>query len=1007
MKNSVEFELKNSKMLKGNRIFPVKMLKKSPLLAMLFLSFSLVAFADYTVPVGSSIDASTLTTKSGVLTINGTLILSSNVTLSNFTAVIINAPSGQIYWTNNSDLAFKAGTTFFIDANAAGLQPTGGNGNSSQRLIIGSAIIAVSSDKSSVSTFSFEQFNLQGGIPEYTVTSNSPVCISSPLSVSISPKKTISGVVYSYKWSISPVSGSFTNGDKASATISPAVAGNYTITCIATANTFATTNTVQITVKAANTWLGINNNWADPVNWCPGVPTAASDVTIPYSDDYPLISSSTTATVRNLTISSNATLRVNGTLKVSGIITNNGNLITTDGTLEMNGSTAQTIAGSMFYNKTIANLNVSNTSSSGLSVSNTLNDTLKISGALTFGTPSSKLNTGDNINLLSTSSGTARVGILTTGNSITGKVIVDRYINTGTLSGQHAASWQFLATPTNGQTVKQSWMEDQRTAPGYGIYLTGPAGTAGGFDAYSPGASIKYYDEASNNWVPVSSSNQSIYNSKGYMVFVRGDRTVNGTTVKNATPTILRSKGNLITGTQSAITVTPGNYQAIGNPYASPVDFSLLIKNGSVDNQFYVWDPFLYGVYGYGGYQTISGTNNWKPVPGGTKNYPSGVANKTIQSGQAVFVHSTSTHSLIQQTGTISFNENSKVTGSGSSNFARIATTESGREFFRASLVTGTGPGAAIADGNAVAFDSAFSNNIDGDDALKLSNSGENFSIKSHGKLLAVEAKAAVSSEDSIVYNMTKLRKQDYQFQFAPENMKSSGLQAFLLDRYLNTSTPISLNDTSFVNISITSAAGSAANDRFKVVFKQMATLPVTFISIKAIAKDKTIGVIWTVGNESDLKKYNVERSTDGSNFSSIGEVDAQNKGFEQYQWADNNPSAENNYYRIASISKDGLTSYSEIVRVKTGKVTAGISVFPNPVKKGVFHLQFNNQRPGKYSIRLINSLGEIIFSKDVNCTSASNNETIHCEQLSTGIYQLQIKKPDGTNEDATPVLVN
>jgi hypothetical protein len=121
-------------------------------------------------PAGSTVDASTLTGQSGVLIINGKLIVSSDVTLSGFTSVIVNAPNGQIYWTNNSDLSFKAGTSIDIDSSSPGLQPTSGSGNASQRLIIGSAIIAVSNDKSSVSTFTFEQFNLQGGLPEYALT---------------------------------------------------------------------------------------------------------------------------------------------------------------------------------------------------------------------------------------------------------------------------------------------------------------------------------------------------------------------------------------------------------------------------------------------------------------------------------------------------------------------------------------------------------------------------------------------------------------------------------------------------------------------------------------------------------------------------------------------------------------------------------------------------------------------------------------------------------------------
>ncbi len=51
--------------------------------------------------------------------------------------------------------------------------------------------------------------------------------------------------------------------------------------------------------------------------------------------------------------------------------------------------------------------------------------------------------------------------------------------------------------------------------------------------------------------------------------------------------------------------------------------------------------------------------------------------------------------------------------------------------------------GAPIADGNAVAFDKAFSNKIDGDDALKLFNNAENFAIKSRWEIFIGGGKSA------------------------------------------------------------------------------------------------------------------------------------------------------------------------------------------------------------------------------------------------------------------------
>jgi len=93
--------------------------------------------------------------------------------------------------------------------------------------------------------------------------------------------------------------------------------------------------------------------------------------------------------------------------------------------------------------------------------------------------------------LKSSDTATANVDILTTGNII-GNITVERFINTGTNTGQHAKSWQFLATPTTGQSYFQSWQEWGLTPTGYGTWLTG---TGSGFDVTTALPSIKFYDQ--------------------------------------------------------------------------------------------------------------------------------------------------------------------------------------------------------------------------------------------------------------------------------------------------------------------------------------------------------------------------------------------------------------------------------------------------------------------------------------------------------------------------------
>ena len=819
--------------------------------------------------------------------------------------------------------------------------------------------------------------NAQPSTPATPVASNNgPVCAGSTLTLSAS---TISGVTYSW----AGPNGFTSSVQNPTLVYSPLYAGTYTVTATTTSGGCVSGpgSTTVSSTGIPGQWTGnISADWNNAHNWCNGVlPTSSTNVTIPASFNNPIVSSAT-AMAQNITIASGAILTITGqALQISGNFSSTGIINASSGSVEFNGASAQSVSGSLFSNKIINNLIVSNTGT-GLSVSSTTNDTLKIAGTLSFGNKTSKINTGDNITLLSSDTATAAVGVVGPGNAILGKVVVERYVNTGSGPGQHPKSWQFLSTPTNNQTIKESWMEGNSPSgnitPGYGTQITGPGGTAAGFDMSSPAPSLKYYNNTTDTWIGVSSANNPVYNYHGYMMFVRGDRSVNGTTIKNPVPTILRTKGSLFTGTLPPITVAKDKYESIGNPYASPIDFTRITKDAGIDNKFYAWDPYLYGSYGVGGYQTLSSVNNWEPVPGGTKAYKMGVPKKTIQSGQAFLVHATAAP---EQNYSLTFSENCKAIGASTSSIARpfgeAPLVKS--QFFSASLFTGAGDEALIADGNTVAFDENYSNDVDGNDALKLINSGENFGLKRSAKLLAIEAKKPVEITDTIFYSMSNLRQQTYQLRFAPKNMESTGLQAFLIDKFLNNITPVSLADSSFVTITINANAASSAADRFSVIFRPMAVLPVTFVSVNAYEKSSDIEVAWKVDNESDMQQYNVEKSTDGNRFINVGKVAANNTGAAGYTWLDKNASPGYNYYRIASVSKNGKVNYTQIVKVFISKATKEFSIYPNPVINETINLQFTNQPAGIYQIRLLDHLGQVILAKTIIHTDGNGKEPI------------------------------
>ena len=152
---------------------------------------------------------------------------------------------------------------------------------------------------------------------------------------------------------------------------------------------------------------------------------------------------------------------------------------------------------------------------------------------------------------------------------------------------------------------------------GYGTMITSDvAGATGqpspGFDAAtSPGPSVKVYDYLTNLYVgPPNTNATQVYNQKGYFVFVRGDRSVY-TSAGTANPTILRTKGTLFTPTPPAnvppvTTVVAGDFESVGNPYASAIDMRNITLTGGTQQFFTVWDPRLGGAYNYGAFQTLS-----------------------------------------------------------------------------------------------------------------------------------------------------------------------------------------------------------------------------------------------------------------------------------------------------------------------------------------------------------------------------------------------------------------
>jgi len=318
-------------------------------------------------------------------------------------------------------------------------------------------------------------------------------------------------------------------------------------------------------------------------------------------------------------------------------------------------------------------------------------------------------------------------------------------------------------------------------------------------------------------------------------------------------------------------------------------------------------------------------------------------------------------------------------------------------EKLASNLYAYTANGLSLADGNMILFDDFYSNAVDGYDARKMTNFGENFGITKNNVLLAIEKRQIIRTDDSITYEMSGLKNIQYKIEMVATNLNHPGMVGFLLDNYSGTRTILNLNDTTDYSFSVTAVAGSTAKNRFKVVFMQPAfsTLPLTFILLNAQQTNGKIGLKWIVNNEENTQSYQIEKSYNGQLFTAISSVAADISKAHIYYWENTFTTNAITYFRVKSIDKNGSSYYSPTVTIAKKSLKKGISIFPNPVEGNEFKLSFNNQPAGNYSIRLIGYSGQQFFKKTiiVNAGFQINNVEIPYDCYK-GNYLLEIINP-------------
>ena len=176
-------------------------------------------------------------------------------------------------------------------------------------------------------------------------------------------------------------------------------------------------------------------------------------------------------------------------------------------------------------------------------------------------------------------------------------------------------------------------------------------------------------------------------------------------------------------------------------------------------------------------------------------------------------------------------------------------------------------------------------------------------------------------------------------------------------------------------------------------LFPQCGALPLKLNSFAVAAQGNTNVLRWTTFEEINLRNFEIERSYDGVNFTSIGSVNARNgSAANAYQYTDASFLDGYIYYRLRMVDIDDKFAYSLIVRVFTGsEITNDITISPNPFKNE-FLLGALFKQTGTATIRIIDTKGTVIKTINQQVNAGFNGFTIdNLENISNGVYFLEL----------------
>src|SRR5829696_228036 len=173
--------------------------------------------------------------------------------------------------------------------------------------------------------------------------------------------------------------------------------------------------------------------------------------------------------------------------------------------------------------------------------------------------------------------------------------------------------------------------------------------------------------------------------------------------------------------------------------------------------------------------------------------------------------------------------------------------------------------------------------------------------------------------------------------------------------------------------------------------------LPVKLVSFRGSLNKNTVQLQWLVAENETAKSFEVQKSTNGVNFSSVAVLSANTKaGDATYSFSETTTS-EKLMYRLKMYDVDSKAEYSKtLVFNTTAASQKSLQVLTNPVKEKLI-ISFSNEVTENAQINIYDHMGRIMQKQSLSVSQGINTTTVVLNSTyRSGLYIVELVTKTG-----------